>query len=128
MDVLAVRKPMARNLREFLEGEIKRHGGSIRAFAKDAGLNHETVRSLLDYTSASSKYPDIETIIKLAKVTKTDPCLILSLVLGEEQGVNTADAEDLLLTQQIKQLPDHLRQAIDVIIIGAGLSGGDKNA
>lgn len=98
---------------------MKRRDMSARKFAEFLGINHEVVNKFIDLEKSSHGLPSTQTIVRIAKATNTDPGALLNLIVSDTAGFNFLDADALVLSQQIRNLPDNIRAAISILIAGS---------
>lgn len=99
-------------LKAFVQQEMKRmKARSIRDFATMTGISHITIGRMLNMTTE----PTIDTILKLAKNTGTDPAILIKIVYPLLSSGGNPEA--LLLAHRIGQLPRAQIRLIDAFIM-----------
>lgn len=99
-------------LKAFVQQEMKRmKARSIRDFATMTGISHITIGRMLNMTTE----PTIDTILKLAKNTGTDPAILIKIVYPLLSS--SGNPEALLLAHRIGQLPRAQIRLIDAFIM-----------
>lgn len=124
MNVKTDRQMVMHEFRNFLKREVDR-AGSARELSRQSGVSHTIINKFIDYNNESPGYPSIDTLVKIAKTAGVDPSELLRMVIADFGETNTITDEDLLLAQQIRQLPAPMRKAIDAFLIGANLAQSD---
>lgn len=113
-------------LSSFLAAYIRQRDISARKFADEADLNHHTVNKLLK-PDDKSNYPSVDTLVKIARVTRTDPCKLLEMVIPEDVAPLRTTVEAQILGQQIVELPDEDRSVVDNFLLALRLKKLKKN-
>lgn len=103
---------MSGGLSSFLQREIKKREQSIRAFAEDLGVNHNTVIRYLD-----GEDPTLDFLVKLSKTTNTDLVALIDLAYPGLIEQNRASPEAILFAQQLDQLPSEVRDVLYRMIL-----------
>lgn len=111
---------------DFILMEMRKRDMSARAFARFVGVDSKTINKFLDYGTKDVGQPSVEFLSKLALATHTDPCVLLAMVIPEAFINSKIAPGDMALSQRIAKLPPHLRDAIDVMLMGAVLKSGKK--
>lgn len=114
-------------LASFLAGYLRQRDISARKFADEAELNHHTVNKLLKPDSKTN-YPSIDTIVKLARATRTDPCKLLEMIVPDDIAPLRTTVEAQLLGQQIVGLPVEDRVVVDNFLLALRLKKLNKNS
>jgi transcriptional regulator with XRE-family HTH domain len=109
-------------LGSFILSEIEKRKMSARAFADMVGVTHKTINKFLNYGTKDVGYPSVDFLLKLARATNTDICYLMTLVDPNAPNFDHISPEDRALSTRIGNLPPHLRDAIDAMIIGAVLN------
>lgn len=103
---------MSGGLPSFLQREIKKRDQSIRAFAEDLGVNHNTVIRYLDGDD-----PTLDFLVKLAKTTGTDLVALIDLAYPGLINETRASPEAIIFAQQLDQLPPEVRSVLYRMIL-----------
>ena len=121
-DLLRKGVTLSDKLRAFIESEIQAQRTNPTAFAKNADIG---VQTLSDYLNGKISYPTIPTLIKLAKVTRTNVTQLFRLAIADDVDDADVSAEDLILARRLNKLPKASRDVIDKLIFGQTLSQSD---
>jgi transcriptional regulator with XRE-family HTH domain len=111
-----------RTLGQFIQTEMDKRKMSARAFARLLGVDSKTINKFLDYGSKDVGYPSVDFLLKLSQATKADICYIMTLIdpnITLTAQVNPVAVE---IGRQIEELPAHVRNTIDDLILGASLN------
>jgi hypothetical protein len=63
-----------------------------------------------------AEYPSLRTLIKLAKATNTDICALVALAIPDYEDVPQPNRDIWLLSLQIREVPDHIRKAVEALL------------
>lgn len=113
-------------LASFLASYLRQRDISARKFADEADLNHHTVNKLLK-SDSKGNYPSVDTIVKIARATRTDPCKLLEMVVPDDIAPLRTTVEAQLIGQQIVDLPVEDRVVVDNFLLALRLKKLDKN-
>jgi transcriptional regulator with XRE-family HTH domain len=111
-----------KTLGDFILTEMQKRQMSARAFARFVGVDSKTINKFLDYGSKNVGYPSVDFLLKLSQATKADICYLMALVDPSVETNSRVTPDALALSRQIEDLPPHLREAIDALILGAALN------
>lgn len=104
--------------RQFLLDEMKRLNiDSANRFAEYVGVTTSTITRATD--ERNPKKPGLEFLLKLSKATNTSLLALIEMTYPEEVGETSLSPTAQVLAQRIEKLPDHLKDAIAVIIRGS---------
>ncbi len=108
-------------LKEFIEQQLRDRYMSARQFADLVGVSNTTINRLISSKPNEDRTPKVDVLLKISKATNTSIIYLLNIAYPEIQKP-LADAmrtstDTLLLSQRIEQLPEHIREAIDTLIM-----------
>jgi transcriptional regulator with XRE-family HTH domain len=110
------------NLKQFIEGEMKRRKLSLREFATLVDVSPSTISRTL---SDDAPDPSLDFLVKLSKATSTSLTTIVSMLLPDESQLTDQDAK--VLADRIARLSPAKRAIIESFILGDLLNGSDKD-
>lgn len=108
---------------KFIQRQLNERQMSAREFARFTDTSHELMNR---YLSGDSRQPNLETIMKIARATKTDPRAIFELFIPDDLKDIHPSSEDRLLSRQIQKLSPEIRSAIDALLLGAALLNSES--
>jgi transcriptional regulator with XRE-family HTH domain len=101
---------------DFLRDEMARRDfESQRAFSRWLGMSAATVWQVMD----GGREPGLDFLLATAKATGVDIRTLIDLAYPGAQTSGDLSAADLVLAQQISQLPDEIRRVVRAIIRGS---------
>lgn len=99
---------------QFLRKQMAHRNMTIRDFAKFIGVSsHSVVQRAIDEEKPST--PDTETLIKISKALGVDMNTLSQML---DPSIPNVDFEAVILAQQIQNLPEEDRRAIDALLMG----------
>jgi transcriptional regulator with XRE-family HTH domain len=99
-------------LATWLNEELKKRDMSIREFSRASKIGHTTLNNIVNIPE---HYPSVDTLVRLARFTRTDVCSLLTMLAPD---VSQLDAGTAVLAQRIKGLSETKREFIESYIIG----------
>lgn len=94
---------MNTSLRRFVLDQMKQRDMSARQFAAFIGVSNDTINRMVN--DQDDSYPSSESLVKLAKATRSDLTAIFGLAFPDVAALTAADPDSILLAQQLRQLP-----------------------
>lgn len=119
-----VMRMTTQTLGDWILEETRRRHMSLREFGRLVDVNHATLLRIMS-PKREDDYPQVQTLMKLARGTGTDVCLLLRMLTGDDLN---ADGRALLLAQRIAQLPPDQQAIVDSFIMGTLLKRKDEGA
>lgn len=104
-------------LRDFILDEMHKRDMSGRQFAEFVGVAQSTISRAIDEREPTG--PGVELMLKLADATHTDVTTIFALAFPDVAARTKLSPDAALMAQRIEQLPEHLQEAIRVLIRGS---------
>ncbi len=105
---------------QFVKDEMRRRDMSARQFAEFVDVAPTTITRAIDEKAPST--PGIDFIIKLANATHVSVTALVEMAYPDVAESTSPHASTRILAQQIEQLPDGLRQAVEAIVRGARMT------
>lgn len=118
-------------LGEFLQMELNNKHLSARQLAEMVGVNHKVINKYLEHgIKEDVGNPTPEFLLKLSKATGTNVVMLLALAYPEIgaalERITKVSSTAALRQEQIEQLPENLREAVDSIIFERSKHSGDS--
>lgn len=108
---------MMKSFREYLLDEMKRFNKlTARQFALFIGVDPTTVSRAID--ASNPTLPGLDFLQKMAIKTKVRTGALVDLAYPETEDV-AKDAYAELTAYRIQQAPDHIRDAIDTLLVSS---------
>jgi transcriptional regulator with XRE-family HTH domain len=106
---------IVKTLSAWLLEEIQQRHMSIREFARHTGVTHVTLLNILEAEPGTARYPSVETLVKLARVTGADLFSLVAM-LSPEDTATRPDA--LILANRIKNLSPEAQAVLEDWLMG----------
>ena len=108
---------------QWFNEERERRKLSERDFATAMKLPYSTVHKLLNWPVDNAKYPELGTLIPIAKETGMDVCSLVDMFVSTD---TQARARLMAIAARIDALSPTQQQIVDRYILGSDLKGSDE--
>lgn len=108
-----------KDLRDFIEREMKSRQMNISQFARFVGVSHTTIGRLIDPQNPTTPSPEL--LVALAEKTGVNYSALTALVLPAAEQVEL-DPKAVIRAERIGQLTPEQQEHIDEIILGMFLN------